>query len=227
MAARPRARSSAPPLQQPGTSGIRRRGRPPSTDTASGATPRETLVGSAMALMYERGFHAMTLAELAERAGMQKGHVSHYFPSKQAVLEAVVEQHIEQTLRWLEEGIEAVDDAQGRAKAAVHRIMDYVVSHEPDLTRWGCPLAMLALECGRLASQDPALGVGRQPLLRMEAWLAEKLSPALGQRQAEKHAEHILCALQGASVLAQAHEDPGPLRRLLTTLQAKPLPTDG
>lgn len=221
---RPRTRPTAKAPAPAKTEAPRRRGRPPLAQATGGSAPREHLVGCAIGLMHEQGFHATSMADLAERAGLQKGHVSHYFPSKLSLLEAVVEQHIAHTLAWLDAGVDASSDAHGQALSAILRVIEYVKGQEPALTQWGCPLAALALECGRLASQNPALDVGRQPLLQMQAWLTARLRPALGPRLASRHAENTLGALQGAALLSQAQRDNGPLRRMAAALQAQPLP---
>lgn len=57
------------------------------------ARPAE-LLDAAFALFVERGFAATRIDDIAARAGVSKGTVYLYFPSKQAVFEALVRQSV-------------------------------------------------------------------------------------------------------------------------------------
>ncbi|WP_034851051.1 TetR/AcrR family transcriptional regulator [Inquilinus limosus] len=57
------------------------------------ARPAE-LLDAAFALFVERGFAATRMEDIAARAGVSKGTVYLYFPSKQAVFEALVRQAV-------------------------------------------------------------------------------------------------------------------------------------
>jgi AcrR family transcriptional regulator len=54
---------------------------------------REHLVDTALALFAEQGYDATSIKQIAERAGGAVGLLYHYFPSKSAVLTAVLERH--------------------------------------------------------------------------------------------------------------------------------------
>lgn len=56
-------------------------------ETTSGA-----IAGAAAALFGDRGFARTTVDSIAARAGVAKGAVFHYFPSKETLFEAVLEQ---------------------------------------------------------------------------------------------------------------------------------------
>ena len=60
------------------------------TDTRTAAT-REKLFAAAVELISEQGFHATTVDEIAERAGVAKGTVYYNFPSKTRFFEALLE----------------------------------------------------------------------------------------------------------------------------------------
>ncbi|WP_068077478.1 TetR/AcrR family transcriptional regulator [Novosphingobium lentum] len=60
----------------------------PQTDIDAG---RERLAELAMALVTERGSQALTMNELAARAGMSTANIYRYFDSKDALLEALAE----------------------------------------------------------------------------------------------------------------------------------------
>jgi len=52
---------------------------------------RDALLGAAVSLLAERGIAAATLADVAERAGVSKGALTHHFDAKDALLDAVLE----------------------------------------------------------------------------------------------------------------------------------------
>ncbi|MDZ7628144.1 MAG: TetR/AcrR family transcriptional regulator [Parvularculaceae bacterium] len=63
---------------------------------------REAIVAEAAKLFALRGFDGASLAELAEACGMSKSLFYHYYPSKEAILFAVMDSHIEALLTALD-----------------------------------------------------------------------------------------------------------------------------
>ena len=70
-----------------------RRGRPraasSSTDTAD---PREGIVAAASALFSSQGVDAVTMAQIAERAGLKQSSIYYWFKSKSEILAVILEQ---------------------------------------------------------------------------------------------------------------------------------------
>lgn len=57
---------------------------------------KDRLIAAAMELMYARGYTAVGVQEICDRAGVNKGSFYHFFPSKQALVLAVIEAHTHQ-----------------------------------------------------------------------------------------------------------------------------------
>src|SRR5258708_18062875 len=57
------------------------------------ADKRAELVAAATALLYERGFHRTTLADVADRASVRLGKGWYYFKTKEALAAAVIPAH--------------------------------------------------------------------------------------------------------------------------------------
>src|SRR3981189_2443761 len=57
---------------------------------------RDQILSAAAKCFVENGFHGSSMAELAKRAGMSVGHIYHYFDSKDAIIEAIVDKDIEE-----------------------------------------------------------------------------------------------------------------------------------
>ncbi|UFS98856.1 TetR/AcrR family transcriptional regulator [Nocardia huaxiensis] len=64
---------------------VRRRGRPPASEVNPGQT-RERIVRAAMELFAEKGFHATSVAEIGDRAGIQRGALYYHIGSKEELL---------------------------------------------------------------------------------------------------------------------------------------------
>ncbi|MEX2495212.1 MAG: TetR/AcrR family transcriptional regulator [Woeseia sp.] len=56
---------------------------------------RERILAAAHACFVERGFHAASMANIAETAGMSAGLIYRYFESKDAIILAIIERQLE------------------------------------------------------------------------------------------------------------------------------------
>jgi AcrR family transcriptional regulator len=86
-------------------------------------------------LVTESGVMALTLDAVAKRAGVSKGGLLHHFPSKHALLMAMVEDISSRFMAHVAEQARDDPDAHGRtARAYVRTVID-----EPDseIRRWG------------------------------------------------------------------------------------------
>jgi AcrR family transcriptional regulator len=54
-----------------------------------GSIRREQIVDAAVAVIAEQGLQNLSLSEIEKRAGMTRGHLTYYFPTKEAILLAV------------------------------------------------------------------------------------------------------------------------------------------
>src|SRR4051812_37275462 len=50
---------------------------------------REQIVEAAVAVIAEQGLHNLSLSEIEKRAGMSRGQLTYYFPTKEEILLAV------------------------------------------------------------------------------------------------------------------------------------------
>lgn len=88
---------------------------------------REAVLGAALELFVERGFHGTTVPEIAERAGVGAGTIYRHFASKEAVVNELFRQHKQAlTARVLRDfPVEAA--AREQFKALWHRMARYAV----------------------------------------------------------------------------------------------------
>lgn len=98
---------------------------------------RERLFRALAALMAERGFEAITFADIAAKAGIGRTAVYNHFTDKETLLLGYITHETEQYLACLERALEGVDDpveqlrAYVRQQAQLKRV--FHLAHGPDL----------------------------------------------------------------------------------------------
>src|SRR5512138_285691 len=119
---------------------------PPPTLTKSQAARRERVVRAALELGAEGGYDAVQMRDVASRAGVALGTIYRYFPSKDALLLAVM-------VQWLRDLEERVGRRPPAGATTVERIMDVLrralrtMDRQPRLT---------AAVIGAMTAGDPA-----------------------------------------------------------------------
>lgn len=124
----------------------RRRGRPRTRSTGAGDDdPRETIVEAASALFAEHGVEGVTMAQIAERSGLQQSSIYYWFRSKSDILASILERVNRVPLSI----VERERTAPGPLAERLHRLV-----REDVLTLCGFPFDIN--EIHRLARRSPA-----------------------------------------------------------------------
>jgi len=107
-------------------------------------TARELLLDAARCLFWEKGYAATGVAELLQRARVNSGSFYHVFPSKEALLLAVLDGY----LNGLEPAV--LRPAFARHRDPIERIFAILEGYREKLLatgcQYGCPIGRLALE---------------------------------------------------------------------------------
>ncbi len=184
-----------------------------------GAT-RERLLDAADRLMWERGFESVGVAELCAEAGAPKGSFYHWWPSKGALAEAMLERAWGRTRATLfEPTFGGVGPFVSRLDAYVERLADSLrVGLEAGHGVRGCRFGNFATE---LSTRDPEIrariaAVFEEMTAIVAAAITEgqtttELSGGIDPQQA---ALGLIAHMEGLMVLAKATADPDLLRRL-------------
>lgn len=93
--------------------------RPEKRERRKEARPGE-LLAAALDLFVEKGFAATRAEEVAQRAGVSKGTLFLYFPSKEELFKAVVREHISGTIR---SAFGELESYPGSSSELVHFLM--------------------------------------------------------------------------------------------------------
>jgi TetR/AcrR family transcriptional regulator, transcriptional repressor for nem operon len=109
-----------------------------------GGSTRDRLLDAAMRLFHEQGYGETGVSTILREAGVHSGSLYHHFPSKEALLEGVLERYTEL--------LEPVVMAPRRAEAAdpIARVFALLAWYRAGLVETGCalgcPIGNLALE---------------------------------------------------------------------------------
>lgn len=173
-----------------------------------GALPdkRQRLIAAAFEVFYRQGFGASSLAQIAQQAEVPLGNVYYYFKTKDSLLQAVVDCHLQEVQQALKTA-EQEPTAEDRL-VALFRLFS---EGAEQMAQYGCPVGSLVQELEKLGG--PLGQVAARPLDLQRQWLQRQFVE-LGQgEQAESLALAFLCNGQGAVLIAHALRDPEVLRR--------------
>ncbi len=135
--------------------GRTKRDGPETADTAHGRR-HEGILDSALDLFADRGFHGASVREIAQRVGVNEATLYHYFPSKAAILDAI----IDQVLAERREMLKGFVDPRASLPTTLRRLASGVLDRSlaPRERRIVC---LMMIEGPRLAVE------GRYPFLRL------------------------------------------------------------
>jgi len=180
---------------------------------------RDRILESASRLFSERGFDGTSVAGVLAASGVRSGSLYHFFPSKEALAEAVLARCGDR----LREGL--LDPAEAAAADPVERVFALV-----ELWRRGLesgspgaadPTGLLAAE---LAARRPAIGrlavgYGARFTARVRSWL-DAAGPRLpAGLDRDELASFVLTVLEGATMQSRAAASLDPFDRAVRQLR--------
>ena len=182
------------------------------------------MVAAAGEMVYRQGLAATTLAQIAEAADVPLGNVYYYFKTKEEIVGAIVEAHVQRLRTALAE----VERRRRSPKARLKALIDVLAGRSDETARYGCPYGTLATELAKRADGTDPLAAD---LMRIPLDWAERQFQELGRKDAHRLAVELVSAYQGAAVLAVTFGQPdlmaGQARRLRRWIDAQPVTPDG
>jgi TetR/AcrR family transcriptional regulator, transcriptional repressor for nem operon len=174
------------------------------TANAVGQRPgkRERLVAAATQLLYEQGIERTTLADIAKAADVPAGNVYYYFKTKDDVIAAVIEAHVQQIRTTLA----AIDAHHRSPKSRLKALVRAFTAQSEIVAQHGCPLGSLCSELGKRVKR-PSFAAAE--LMRLPIEWAEEQFRSLGRRDAHDLATDLMAAYEGSALLANTMDDPG------------------
>lgn len=169
---------------------------------------RERILAAAQACFVERGFHAASMANIAETAEMSAGLIYRYFESKSAIILAIIERQLNVARSKI-----------AQLRKSTDLVAAVIESHVADQQR--DPEAMnsaLFLEMSAEATRDPQIGAATSAFdATIRAGLADWLARGeasgghgLPPEVAKARALMLVCLIEGLKVRAarEPHLDP-------------------
>jgi AcrR family transcriptional regulator len=145
---------------------------------------RRRILVAALELFAERGFEAVTVEEIADRADVARGTVFNHFTTKDSLCEAIGELQVELLREAVREG-RIHGPSSGEKIAQAMRLLAAFPSQSPEHCRTLLVRALTHLRPGELNE------CARQLFAMFEGWVAE------GQRSGELRADLPSCELAG------------------------------
>jgi len=182
---------------------------------------REKLIESAVELIHSRSYSEVGVNELCKHAGVKKGSFYHFFPSKQDLTLAALDQFMEMFRREFS-GPSFAGDLP--ASERIQQVFEVMYQHQRttlDATGhvWGCPVGNLALE---LSTQDEPIRQKVQQVFEMmmemvEQLLREAVSDGdLPELDITITAQALLAYIEGVLLISKTWNDPEIIRQLAT-----------
>jgi AcrR family transcriptional regulator len=91
---------------------------------------RDRVLEAGLELFGERGYHATSIAEIGERAGIAKSVLYHYFDSKAALYEAIVEAQTNELLQRVTDAVPS-DPGAPRLRAGIDAYLRFLTERPP------------------------------------------------------------------------------------------------
>ena len=167
---------------------------------------RDRLIAAAVLLLHRHGVERTTLADIAKAADVPVGNVYYYFKTKDEVIGAVIEAHVQQ----IKATLAAIDARHRSPKSRLKAFAREFTAQSEVVAQYGCPLGGLCSELGKRVKQS---SFTEAELMRLPIAWAEQQFRSLGRRDAHDLALDLLAAYEGSALLANTLRDPDVLSR--------------
>jgi AcrR family transcriptional regulator len=90
---------------------------------------REAIMGAAVDVFSERGYHEASLDDVASRAGISKALIYEHFDSKRELHVAILEMHVRELLARLARSVSTAPPGEERLRAGLEALFGFVEEH--------------------------------------------------------------------------------------------------
>jgi TetR/AcrR family transcriptional regulator, transcriptional repressor for nem operon len=174
---------------------------------------RDRLIEAAKSMFYQQGVTRTTLADVAQQAQVPLGNIYYHFRTKEALVEAVIQAHL-QELQSLFAQLDRDPDPRQRLLG----LLAAERKSEQTLARYGCPYGSLSQELNKEDGQPATMAA-----LLFQAYLdwAATQFRLLGkdEEEAKDFAMDLISSMQGTFVLTNRFRSPELLQRKLQRLE--------
>ncbi|MFI5610292.1 TetR/AcrR family transcriptional regulator [Amycolatopsis sp. NPDC051903] len=173
------------------------------------------MIGAAREIIRERGYHAMSLAEVVERSAAPRGSLYYHFPQgKQQIAAETAGIHAGEQLAEIRRLADAATSPADLISGYVNRARDGMVASGYGR---GCAIAPLVAETSAELSEASRLGFTRI----IETIAFQLIVLGLGNAAALELAHAVIAGVQGAEVTSRALRGPEPFEAVRGVLVAR------
>ena len=182
-----------------------------------GRLSRSAIIQAAANVVLARGYGTPSMGELAQAAGTSTGKLTHHFPTKAALYEAVFEELMKQ---FRAGPLARLSDLSIAPKDRIHGFFDGMIGlYSKQRDPIGCPIGHAGERADGVT--DSMHKIAYELLQETESLFAKAFRDR-GSSQAEARRNAILCvsAWQGAVVVARAGGEIDHIQKVFRALQA-------
>lgn len=190
---------------------------------------REKILVTAQRLFHARTYSEVGINTLCSEAGVVKGSFYHFFPSKQALLEAVLERNRASLVGGMADSAGTQPDGRSRLLAQFSTFLEMASGQKSQSGQiLGCPVGCLASELS--PSNEGARSASAESLNQWAQLLEEHVQNGVNDGSIvstvdPKHtALGLLAVIQGMSTLGRTFNDPDLLTEIAKTCVKRLLP---
>ena len=172
---------------------------------------RDRLIEAAKLIFYQQGVTSTTLADIAQQAQVPLGNIYYHFRTKEALVEAVIQTHLQEL-----QSLFAQLDRQPDPRQRLLGLLAAEREGELALARYGCPYGSLSQELNKEDGQPAATAA-----LLFQAyldWAATQFRLLGKEEEAKDLAIDLISSLQGTLLLTNSFRSPELLERKLQRL---------
>jgi TetR/AcrR family transcriptional repressor of nem operon len=180
---------------------------------------RDRLLHTAARLIHERGYTAVSVADICDAAGLKKGSFYHFFPSKLELVLETLDRYSAQYGEILDRALDPALSAREQIGRMFGLLSDALFSNFRTCgVMRGCPLGNLALE---MADRDPQIREKIEQIFGQWRTRFERVIRVGVERgeiprvDAGRVAEAFVATAQGAILLAKTFNDPRMFDRIV------------
>ncbi|MFD3803125.1 TetR/AcrR family transcriptional regulator [Streptomyces sp. NPDC058611] len=170
--------------------------------TAKGSARRAALLDAAERTLVGGGHGALSLRAVAEAAGVRLGHLQYYFPTRDGLLDAVLDRLLSRSLERLADVAPGLGGGGEQAAEPVplQRVIALLLAeqNDPDLVR-------VFVELWALAARDEAVAAAVRTFYgRYADLVAEQVRlhlPGLPEQERRARAEAFIALLEGSALM--------------------------
>jgi AcrR family transcriptional regulator len=179
----------------------------------------DEILQSIRGMFAEKGFDGASMQDLARAAGMSVGNFYRYFPSKAAIVEAIVNRDLSEVAETFSKVMEAAEPMQAlRDELAVH-INEHICGVDHDSPLWA--------EMTAASMRKPEIGAAMQRMEdEIKRYLLAVFAKATGlptdvtEQRFSAHVALIMMLVKGSAMMCQParNTDPGLQKLILRTM---------